>query len=86
MCDLGTTQMAGKVQNQSTWNPWNQLQEQLQEHIFQGRYHKFLSAVPLDSRGSVIFDDLSPTHGALPITPLIDLPKGISSKKGLEVA
>ena len=34
----------------------------------------------------VIFDDLSPTHGALPITPLIDIPKGISSKMGLEVA
>ena len=39
-----------------------------------------------NSRGSVIFDDLSPTHGALPITPLIDIPKGISSKMGLEVA
>ena len=37
-------------------------------------------------RGSVIFGDLSPTHGVLPITPLIDIPKGISSKMGLEVA
>ena len=40
----------------------------------------------VSNRGSVIFDDLSPTHGALPITPLIDIPKGISSKMGLEVA
>ena len=37
-------------------------------------------------RGSVIFDDLSPTHGELPMTPLINIPKGISSKMGLEVA
>ena len=47
---------------------------------------KLVRVVRLFSRGSVIFDDLSPTHGALPITPLIDIPKGISSKMGLEVA
>ena len=29
---------------------------------------------------------LRPTHGSLPIDPLIDLPKGFSSKMPLEVA
>ena len=44
MCDL-QTQMADKVENLSTWN---QHQEQLQEHILYGQYHKFLSDILLD--------------------------------------
>ena len=38
------------------------------------------------SRVSVIFDDLSPTHGRLPIAPQIDVPKDLSSEMSLEVA
>ena len=40
MCIL-QTEIANKEQHQSVWN---QLQEQQQEHIFQERYHTFLSA------------------------------------------
>ena len=40
----------------------------------------------LEIRVSVIFDDLSPTHGQLPITPQIDVPKDLSSEMSLEVA
>ena len=35
---------------------------------------------------SVIFDDLSPTHGRLPIAPQIDVQKDLSSEMSLEVA
>ena len=34
----------------------------------------------------LIWTVLRPTHGSLPIDPLIDLPKGFSSKMTLEVA
>ena len=34
----------------------------------------------------LIWAVLRPTHGSLPIDPLIDLPKGFSSKMTLEVA
>ena len=37
-------------------------------------------------RVSFIFDDLSPTHGRLPIAPQIDVPKDLSSEMSLEVA
>ena len=37
-------------------------------------------------RVSVIFDVVSPTHGRVPIDPLIDFPKDLSSKMSLEVA
>ena len=40
----------------------------------------------LTSRVSFIFDDLSPTHGRLPIAPQIDVPKDLSSEMSLEVA
>ena len=40
----------------------------------------------VDSRVSVIFDVVSPTHGRVPIDPLIDFPKDLSSKMSLEVA
>ena len=42
--------------------------------------------VEVSSRASVIFDVLSPTHSRLPITPRMDVPKDLSSKKSLEVA
>ena len=48
------------------------------------------SSLPLPlyryARVSVIFDDLSPTHGQLPIAPQIDVPKDLSSEMSLEVA
>ena len=34
----------------------------------------------------LIWAVLRPTHGSFPIDPLIDIPKGISSKMTLEVA
>ena len=34
----------------------------------------------------LILPVLRPTHGSLPISPLIDIPKGFSSKTTLEVA
>ena len=40
----------------------------------------------MDSRVSVIFDDLSPTHGRLPIAPQIDVPNDLSLEMSLEVA
>ena len=40
----------------------------------------------LHIRVSVIFDDLSPTHGQLPIAPQIDVLKDLSSEMSLEVA
>ena len=43
-------------------------------------------SLPIHSRVSVIFDDLSPTHGRLPIAPQIDVPKDLSSEMSLEVA
>ena len=41
---------------------------------------------PVHYRVSVIFDVMSPTHGWLPIAPLIDISKDLRSNLSLEVA
>ena len=40
----------------------------------------------LRTRVPFIFDDMSPTHGRLPIAPQIVVPKDLSSEMSLEVA
>ena len=52
------------------------------------RGHRSVDVRPrlVDSRVSVIFNDLSPTHGRLLISPQNDIPKDLRSKMSLEVA
>ena len=50
------------------------------------RIYRYEDPMELTSRVSFIFDDLSPTHGRLPIAPRIDVPKYLSSEMSLEVA
>ena len=67
------------------------MEEKLQLHDSQlglaiGEYGPKGRGIYATSRVSVIFDDLSPTHGRLPIDPQINVPKDLSSEMSLKVA